>query len=71
MPEESPDHGQMTIIEVQAIDPSPFQRRQHFEEDKLKGLAASIQGDGLIEPIVVRPNGKRYQLIRRGVSTLT
>ena len=63
MPEESPDHGQMTIIEVQAIDPSPFQRRQHFEEDKLKGLAVSIQQDGLIEPIVVRPNGGRYQLI--------
>lgn len=63
MPEESPDHGQMTIIKLQAIDPSPFQRRQHFEEDKLKGLAASIQRDGLIEPIVVRPNGKRYQLI--------
>jgi ParB family chromosome partitioning protein len=53
----------MTIIELQAIDPSPFQRRQHFEEDKLKGLAAIIQRDGLIEPIVVRPNGKGYQLI--------
>ena len=63
MPEDFPDRGQMTFIEVQAIDPSPFQRRQHFEEDKLKGLAASIQRDGLIEPIVVRPNGGRYQLI--------
>jgi len=63
MPEESPDHGQMTIIKLQAIDPSPFQRRQYFEKDKFKGLAASIQRDGLIEPIVVRPNGKRYQLI--------
>ena len=63
MPEESPDHGQMTIIKLQAIDPSPFQKRQHFEEDKLKGLAASIQRDGLIEPIVVRSNGGRYQLI--------
>ena len=63
MPEESSDHGRMTIIELQAIDPSPFQRRQHFEEDKLKGLAASIEQDGLIEPIVVRPNGKRYELI--------
>lgn len=63
MPEESPDHGQMTIIKLQAIDPSPFQRRQHFEEDKLKGLAASIQRDGLIEPIVVRPKKDRYELI--------
>jgi hypothetical protein len=42
MPEESPDHGQMTIIELQAIDPSPFKRRQHFEEDKLKGLASCL-----------------------------
>jgi len=63
VPEQSPDHGQISNIELQAIDPSPFQRRQHFEEDKLKGLAASIQRDGLIEPIVVRPNGGRYQLI--------
>ena len=63
MPEESLNHGRMTIIELRAIDPSPFQRRQHFEEDKLKGLAASIQRDGLIEPIVVRSNGGRYQLI--------
>jgi len=63
MPEESTNHGRMINIELQAIDPSPFQRRQHFEEDKLKGLAASIQRDGLIEPIVVRPNGERYQLI--------
>lgn len=51
MPDDSPDHGRMAIIELQAIGPSPFQRRQHFEEDKLKGLAASIQRDGLIEPI--------------------
>jgi len=51
------------MIPLQHISPSPFQRHQHFEEDKLKGLGASIQRDGLIEPIVVRPNGKRYQLI--------
>jgi len=61
MPEESPDHRQMTNIELQAIDPSPFQRRQHFEEGKFKGLGVSIQRDGLVEPIVVRPNGQRYQ----------
>ncbi len=61
MPEESPNHGQMTIIELQAIDPSPYQLRKYFDEDKLKELAASILRDGLIEPIVVRPNGERYQ----------
>jgi len=68
MPEESPDHAQMTIIEIQAIDPSSFQRRQHFKEDKLKRLGVSIQRDGLIEPIVVRPNGERYQ--RKNLSAI-
>jgi ParB-like chromosome segregation protein Spo0J len=32
---------------------------QHFEKDKLKGLAASLQRDDLIEPIVVQSSGKR------------
>jgi len=65
MPEEPSGHGQMTTtIELQAIDPSPFQRHQHFEEDKLKGLAASIQQDGFIQPIVVRANGERYRLLQ-------
>jgi len=47
MPKESPDHGRMTNIKLRVIEPSPFQRRQYFEEDKLKGLAASIRRDGV------------------------
>ena len=50
-------------IDIQNIDPSPYQRRKYFDEDKLKELAASIMREGLIEPIVVRLNGGRYQLI--------
>ena len=51
------------VIKLQDIDPSPYQRRRYFDEDKLKELAASIQREGLIEPIVVRPIRKRYELI--------
>jgi ParB-like chromosome segregation protein Spo0J len=51
------------IIKLEDIDPSPYQRRRYFDEDKLKELAASIQRDGLIEPIVVRPKSGRYELI--------
>ena len=51
------------FIDVRKINPSPYQHRRHFDEDKLKELAASIQRDGLIEPIIVRPIDKRYQLI--------
>jgi len=51
------------VIKPEHIDPSPYQRRRYFDEDKLKELAASIQREGLIEPIVVRPVRKRYELI--------
>ena len=51
------------VIDLQKIDPSPYQVRRHFDEDTLKELAASIQREGLIEPIVVRPKNDRYELI--------
>jgi hypothetical protein len=52
------------MIDVEKIDPSPFQKRKYFDENSLKELGASILRDGLIEPIIVRPqtNG-RFQLI--------
>ncbi len=42
------------IIDVKKIDPSPYQIRKHFDEDKLKEFAATIRREGLIGPIVVR-----------------
>jgi len=51
------------VIDLRKIDPSPYQLRKHFDEDSLKELAASIQREGLIEPIVVRPKKDRYELI--------
>ena len=51
-------------IDINKIDPSPFQTRKSRDEGKLKELGASIERDSQIEPIVVRPNGGRhYQLI--------
>ena len=51
------------VIDLRKVDPSPYQLRKHFDEDKLRELAASIQREGLIEPIVVRPKNDRYELI--------
>ncbi len=56
-------HYAQKVVDVNKIDPSPYQRRRYFDEDKLKELAVSIQLEGLIEPIVVRPIRKRYELI--------
>ena len=51
------------LIDVKKIDPSPFQVRKYFDEDKQKELAESIKREGLIEPIVVRRKGRRYEVI--------
>jgi len=52
-----------SVIDVRKIDPSPYQHRRDFDGNKLRELAASIEREGLIEPIVVRPKGDRYELI--------
>jgi len=53
-----------SMIDIKKIDPSPYQHRKYFDEERLRELGVSIVQDGLIEPIIVRPqkNG-RYQLI--------
>lgn len=50
-------------IPLDAIDPSTTQPRQHFDDDRLRELAASIQQQGVVQPIIVRPRGDRYELI--------
>jgi len=53
-----------SMIDIKKIDPSPYQHRKYFDEDSLRELAVSIVKDGLIEPIIVRPQKKgRFQLI--------
>jgi ParB family transcriptional regulator, chromosome partitioning protein len=51
------------MLPVASMEPHPSQPRRHFEEEALAELAASIQARGLIQPIVVRPNGHRYQIV--------
>ena len=51
-------------IAVNAIDPNPNQPRVHFDEASLAELTASISAIGVLQPILVRPEGNdRYQLI--------
>lgn len=55
--------SEIKSLRVAAISPSPFQCRKHFPESKIRELAKSIERDGLIEPVVVRKNGKGWELI--------
>ena len=50
-------------IDIDLIDPSPFQPRTRFVETALEELAQSIRSSGIIQPLVVRKVGARYQLI--------
>jgi ParB family chromosome partitioning protein len=50
-------------IDIDLIEPSPYQPRTRFREEALDELARSIRTSGIIQPLVVRPVGNRFQLI--------
>jgi ParB family chromosome partitioning protein len=50
-------------LAVDLIDPNPEQPRRSFDPDDLERLAASILQHGVLQPIVVRRAGDRYELI--------
>ena len=50
-------------IDIDLIEPSPYQPRTKFHEQALEELARSIKTSGIIQPLVVRPIGSRFQLI--------
>ena len=50
-------------LDIEHIDPNPHQPREHFDGEHLKELAESIRQNGVLQPIVVRHVGNRYELI--------
>ncbi|MHA6721607.1 ParB/RepB/Spo0J family partition protein [Sphingomonas sp. RS2018] len=60
-PEQAP--AGLRMLPVSAMAPHPDQPRRHFDEEALDELARSIAQRGVIQPIVVRPNGHEYQIV--------
>ena len=50
-------------IKMELIKPNPAQPRESFPKDRILELAKSIGAQGLLEPIVVRTQGKNYEII--------
>ncbi|HUC53611.1 MAG TPA: ParB/RepB/Spo0J family partition protein [Candidatus Cybelea sp.] len=50
-------------VDIDLLEPSPYQPRTRFREEALDELARSIKASGIIQPLVVRPVGSRFQLI--------
>lgn len=57
------DRQSITELPVDLIDPSAFQPRKYFAEDALRELSDSIRKNGVMQPVVVRVKGSRYELI--------
>jgi ParB family chromosome partitioning protein len=62
---ESPVATALRDIPVGQIESNPFQPRKTFQPEELKELQESLKGNGLLQPITVRPSpkGKGYELI--------
>lgn len=50
-------------LPIEQIDKNPYQTRSRWDESALNELAASIRHSGVLQPVTVRPNDGRFQLI--------
>jgi ParB family chromosome partitioning protein len=50
-------------VPLEQIDPNPRQPRRTFNDESLSELTASIQAVGVLQPIMVRPRGDRFQIV--------
>ncbi len=55
-------HGSAHVT-VDAIDRNPLQPRKTFDDDEIRSLSETIKAHGILQPLVVRQIGDRYQLI--------
>ncbi|MGC8642318.1 MAG: ParB/RepB/Spo0J family partition protein [Isosphaeraceae bacterium] len=60
---DSLEASELIHVAVDQIDPNPFQPRRHFPAAEIASLADSLRQHGMLQPILVRSIGLRYQLI--------
>lgn len=61
--EPTPSGIPVNEIDIDLIRPNPEQPRTRFTESALDELAQSIAANGVVQPIVVRPRGERYEIV--------
>jgi ParB family chromosome partitioning protein len=59
----TPSSEDATEVSIDLIDPSAFQPRVNFDESKLDELAKSIIANGVVQPLLMRRRGGRFELI--------
>lgn len=63
IPDKKVVEGMIQDVPVDLIEPSPFQPRIDFNESDLLELSNSIREHGIIQPIIVRQKGEKYELV--------
>lgn len=53
----------MVRIDLERIDINPFQPRRNFSETEIAALAESLREHDMLQPLIVRASGDRFQLI--------
>ena len=61
--QEEKKTDEVVRLPIRLIDVNRDQPRRDFDEESLKELAQSIKAVGVIQPIIVCPNGERYSII--------
>lgn len=60
---QSEKSGKPALVDIGLIDPNPFQPRIDWDDAELESLSLSISEQGILQPLVMRKAGERYQLI--------
>jgi ParB family chromosome partitioning protein len=61
--EERREPSAAAEVALSQLEPNPYQPRLTIDPEKLAELAASIRASGIVQPILVRRRGERYQII--------
>jgi ParB family transcriptional regulator, chromosome partitioning protein len=62
-PSEAPAPRGAALIAIELIEANPLQPRSIFQPERLRELADSILANGIIQPLIVRTKGERFELI--------
>ncbi|WP_027399632.1 ParB/RepB/Spo0J family partition protein [Anaerovorax odorimutans] len=55
--------GSIMLLDINDIKPNENQPRKNFTEEKINDLAKSIEAHGIIQPIMVKPSNKGYEIV--------